>query len=411
MTTATHATTLFIKALESAFKLDSADCHPNERLSIYVADDLVYGKNDTGAIDKLDDKLVALLSGVAIDELPPPELALYKEILFPSIDIRKDGTSVLSYVDGNYTEKALLDQLLADDQLQDIFATVRDEAIAVVDVDATLPNPQFYFDTELQPEVISATNCEEVVEPLVQVQILPETEVFVETQVETQVESQVETETQVEQLQLVGVEQLVTNIDEPVQLDVVVLDSEEELLSEKGEEVQENNNEIHIEYVTVAASAADDMGVNSGASRMFVAAAETDLSIALAQTGDRSGNEAVDVAMMNVIRAKDANWQVDATLRERQSHKVMVAAVAIAVGSGKNEIKTKGGEYIVKVGSDGSALLASSAGVIYDGLPNIGQASINLMSDADINSLRKSVQHTVAYAREAEKDKQSQMEL
>jgi hypothetical protein len=89
----------------------------------------------------------------------------------------------------------------------------------------------------------------------------------------------------------------------------------------------------------------------------------------------------------------------------------MVAAVAIAVSSGKNEIKTKGGEYIVRVGNDGSALLSSSAGVIYDGLPNIGHASINLMTDVDINSLRKSVQHTAVYTREAEKEKQLGMEL
>lgn len=66
------------------------------------------------------------------------------------------------------------------------------------------------------------------------------------------------------------------------------------------------------------------------------------MSIALAQIGNRSGNETVDVAMMNVVRAKDANWQVDAALRERQSHKVMVAAVAIAEGEAtRNEYVRK----------------------------------------------------------------------
>lgn len=120
---------------------------------------------------------------------------------------------------------------------------------------------------------------------------------------------------------------------------------------------------------------------------------------------------AFDVAKLDVVRASYVNSQVDASLRERQAHKVMVAVVAIAQKSGKDEIKTKGGEYVLKLGSDGSALLTSALrGVIYDGLPNIAQASTNLMIDLDINSRSKSVDHTTAYMREAEKEKQLEID-
>ena len=73
MTTITtkSITASFIAALESAYKLE-LDCHPAERLNILVGEDLVYGKDSHGAIvDKLDDKLVALLSATIIDERPP----------------------------------------------------------------------------------------------------------------------------------------------------------------------------------------------------------------------------------------------------------------------------------------------------------------------------------------------------
>lgn len=74
-----------------------------------------------------------------------------------NIDIQSCGTTVLSYCKGYYGETVLLEQLRADSQLKEVFASVRDEAIEAIEalrVDSlVLANSQLYLDAEVQPEV------------------------------------------------------------------------------------------------------------------------------------------------------------------------------------------------------------------------------------------------------------------
>lgn len=470
MTTITtkSITASFIAALESAYKLE-LDCHPAERLNILVGEDLVYGKDSHGAIvDKLDDKLVALLSATIIDERPPIERRLEDQILELPIDIKVDGTGVLNYYDGNYAETALLDKIRNDAESKETFATVRDEAIDAVVISQNKTNALLnieqipvYVSVVEETEVVDSLEVEETV---LQQQILTEEEsgvtlddVVIIDDIYSMVQPQLPTSYEVEatpeamealikelleqsrsvfmvpEVQLGTQTELQTQVNTDLQADTLselqqqtpiqvrVLAEDNVPLNEDGvsnndvvdDHVEEILNKVEeqetpqVETAVIAVSLADEMGINSGASRIFVSVAENNLLKAIAETGSGDNNEAVDGAYRDLMRAKDVNSQVDASLREQQAHKLMTAVVAIGMASGKEEIKTRGGEYVVKLGSDGSALLTSaSRGVIYDGLPNIAQASINLMSDLDINSLSKAVEHTAAYMREAEVEKQ-----
>ncbi|BAZ18356.1 hypothetical protein NIES4071_102410 (plasmid) [Calothrix sp. NIES-4071] len=429
----------FIEAFELAYNMNGVK-HPAERLSINLGDNLIYGKDSSGAIvNKLDPSAVALLSAVAVDEKPPLELALEDQILNQSVDIQIDRFTVLSYCDGVYEEKLLLEQIHEDEKLKEAFVAVKDKAIAVVllstnaQVGVEEANPSDVLDFEERLGITVSPTVDEVKEVAPQEVIIDDVykSAFVGEQACWEIEAtpktlQILEEELLKQSRSVSVvpstqpeveSKVKFEIDaqpipklqqQPPTQNSFLSDDEQALVSEI---VSDHEEAPQTETSVVAVSLADNMSINSGASRMFVATAENNLITAIAETGDADNNDAVDAASINLLQAKDVNLQVDASLRDQQAHKLMTTIVAIGMASGKNEIRTKGGEYVVQLGSDGSALLRSAAGVIYDGLPNIKQASINLMSNFDINSLSKSVENTAAYMREAEKEKEKQLEI
>lgn len=118
----------FIEAMELAYNFSSVE-HPAERLSIRLGDNLIYGKDGSGAIiNNLSPNLVALLSAVVVDEKPPLELALEDEVLNQPVSIQIDGFTVLSYCDGVYKEKLFLEQVYEDEKLKEAFIAVKDKA-------------------------------------------------------------------------------------------------------------------------------------------------------------------------------------------------------------------------------------------------------------------------------------------
>ncbi|OKH45310.1 hypothetical protein NIES2101_26755 [Calothrix sp. HK-06] len=445
----------FIEAMELAYNFSSVE-HPAERLSIRLGDNLIYGKDGSGAIiNNLSPNLVALLSAVVVDEKPPLELALEDEVLNQPVSIQIDGFTVLSYCDGVYKEKLFLEQVYEDEKLKEAFIAVKDKASlsvsslsinALVDGEVVNPSDVLIYEEragvtvspviseveEVAPQEIVVNNTYLVASTLEQtcweIEVTPETlrileedlkqsrNVFVVPDTQSGVQAGATLEVEVQPLSKIQ-QQLPTQkaiLDDALQLDSNnIVDTDEFKHDEQPvvSEVSEHEVASQLETSVVSVSLADNISINSGASRMFVATAENNLITAIAETGDADNNDAVDAASINLLQAKDVNLQVDASLRDQQAHKLMTTIVAIGMASGKNEIKTKGGEYVVQLGSDGSALLRSAAGVIYDGLPNIKQASINLMSDLDINCLSKSVENTAAYMREAEKEKEKQLEI
>ncbi|BDA76034.1 hypothetical protein CAL7716_102000 (plasmid) [Calothrix sp. PCC 7716] len=430
----------FIEALELAYNLNGVE-HPAERLSIRLGDDLVYGKDYNGAVvNKLDPNVVALLSAVAIDEKPPLELALEDKVLNEPIDIQVNGFTVLNYCNGIYKEKLLLEQLREDEKLEEAFVAVKDKAdtaVASSNANALAHGEGLNSSDILISEELNEASVMPVAEEINgvemtswQVNASPETLRILEDEVlrqrfvvvsNTQMDVQYGIELGLEAQALPElqqkqplIEKVVSGEDLQPSSNNITDNAFESVVDEQAAVSDAGSGKPDVteqaETSVIALTIADDISINSGASRLFVQAAENNLATAIAETSYTDDNEAVDAAYRDLLIAKDVNLEVDASLRNQQAHKLMAAIVAIGMASGKDEIKTKGGEYVVELGSDGSALLRSTSGVIYDGLPNIKQASINLMSDLDINSLSRSVEHTAAYMREVEQQKEKEKE-